>query len=206
MQAVFFWGDKGMKSAKAVSVALLLILLPALLNAQADDAAWDSAYDRWDVAVSLSGGVSYGLRLAAFPSIELIAYNIKIDDYLPLDFGVSVRSLVTRYENPEVAGAGWLQVGVGVSVTAHLSFDDLELHALPFMENFDFYAAVGPAYDFITYAGLYNVTHPPIPSNGIGITTAAGVRYFLFDWLAANVELFNWRFSSGLAVGLTFKL
>ena len=195
-----------MKSAKAISVALLLLFLPALLAAQTAGATWESAYDRWNVAISLSGGLSYGPKLAAYPSVELIVYTVKIDDYLPLDFGISVRSLVTRYENPDLAGAGWLQVGVGLAATAHLSFGYLELHALPFMENFDLYAAVGPAYDFITYEGAYSVTPPPIPSNGVGIATAFGVRYFFFDWLAANAELFNWRFSPGFTVGVTFKL
>ena len=156
--------------------------------------------------MSLSGGLSYGFSLAAFPSVELIVYSMKIDDYLPIDFGLSVRGLITRYDNSDsTSPAGWLHIGIGPVATAHISFNNLEAHSLPFMENFDFYVAVGPVYDIISYTGTYATTPPPIPSNGIGVTTAGGVKYYFTDWLAVHAELFNWTFSSGVAAGLTFN-
>ncbi|MBN1686408.1 MAG: hypothetical protein JW852_07115 [Spirochaetales bacterium] len=183
-----------------------LLHMSASLQADPSTAVWDSTYSRWDVAVSLSGGLSYAFRLAAYPSVDVIISSIKIDDFMPLDFGISARGLITNYKNPEdESGTGWLHLGVGLAATAHISFNNLRGHSLPYMENFDFYVACGPVYDFISFTGAYESAPPPIPSNGLGITTAGGVRYFILDWLAVNIEIFNWRFSQGVTAGLTFN-
>jgi hypothetical protein len=125
---------------------------------------------------------------------------------MPLDFGVSLRGVVTDFKKPkDQSNTGWLHIGVGLAATAHLSFNNLQEHTLPFLENFDFYFACGPVYDIVYYSGDYETTPPPIPANAVGITTAVGTRYFVLDWLAVNVELFNWSFSPGVIAGLTFN-
>jgi hypothetical protein len=194
-----------MKRIKAFFLTAL-ICMAVSLQAQPGTAVWDSAYDKWDLAVSLSGALSYNFRVAAYPSIELIVSSIKIDDFMPIDFGVSARGLITKYEKAkDPSKPGWFHIGIGLAATAHISFDNLQEHTLPFMENFDFYVALGPVYDIIDYTGSYAGSQPPIPSNGFGITTAGGIRYFVLDWLAVNFEVFNWSFSPGLAAGLTFN-
>ena len=191
---------------KITLLVLLLTVAAAFSQAEPATAVWDSMYHRWDVAVSLSGGLSYGFYLAGYPSIELIVASIKIDNFMPIDFGVSARGLITKYIKPhDTNETGWLHTGVGLTGTAHISFNNLQGHSLPFMENFDFYVAFGPVYDFISYSGDYQSSPPLIPSNGFGITTAGGVRYFILDWLAVNAQVFNWRFSPGLTAGLTFN-
>ena len=101
---------------------------------------------------------------------------------------------------------GWKHVGLGISGSAHLSFNNLQNHSIPFMENFDFFVAVGPVYDFINYTGSYIASEPPIPTNGLGMSMSGRARYFLLDWLSLELELFNWRFSPGVSAGvaLTF--
>ncbi len=194
-----------MKRLKTFFLAAL-IFSSVCFQAEPGAAVWDSVYDGWDLAISLSGGVSYNYRLAAYLSIDLIVSSIKIDDFMPIDFGVSARGLITKYEKTKDPGKpGWFHIGIGLAATAHISFDNLQEHTLPFMENFDFYVALGPVYDIIDYTGSYAVSPPPIPSNSDGITTAGGVRYFILDWLAINLEVFNWSFSSGLSAGLTFN-
>jgi hypothetical protein len=194
-----------MKKA-VVLVFAAFIFAAASSSADPATAVWDSMYDRWDVAVSLSGGVSYGFRLAGYPSIDLIVSSIKIDDFMPLDFGISARGLITEYKKTkDETESGWFHVGIGLAATVHISFNNLQSHALPFMENFDFYVACGPVYDIITYSGVFRSSPPLIPSNGMGITTAGGVRYFILEWFAVNIEVFNWRFSPGLTAGLTFN-
>jgi len=191
---------------KKILLVFTVLLAASGLFAEQNTAVWDSVYDRWDVAVSLSGGLSYAFKPAAYPQIDLIFSSIKIDDFMPLDFGVSVRSLITEYKKSKNdAASGWLHWGIGIAATAHLSFNNLESHSLPFMENFDFYVVVGPVYDILYFSGDYKTTPPPIPANGFGVTTAGGVRYFFLDWLAANIEVFNWGFSSGLTTGLTLN-
>ena len=183
-----------------------LILTSVSLQAEPGTAVWDSIYERWDLAVSLSGGLGYGFRLAAYPSIDLIVSSIRIDDFMPIDFGVSLRSLITNYEKTKDTDiSGWLHIGIGLAATAHISFANLQDHTLPFMENFDFYIAFGPVYDIISFTGTYADSPLPIPSNNLGITTAGGIRYFILDWLAVNLEVFNWSFSPGLAAGLTLN-
>ena len=194
-----------MSKTKTIVVTMLLIASSALY-AQPAEAVWDSTYERWDFAVSLSGGLSYAFRPTGYPSIDLIISSIKIDDFMPVDFGASIRSFIANYKIPDdTSGAGWLQIGVGLAATVHISFNNLQEHSLPFLENFDFYVAAGPVYDFIKFSGTYESSPPPIPSNGIGLTTAGGVRYFFLDWLAANIEIFNWRFNGGVTAGLTFN-
>ena len=194
-----------MKKTRAIVLVFLIGTL-SFVHADPARAVWDSVYERWDIAFSLSGGLSYAFRPAAYPSIELIVSSIKIDEFMPVDFGVSARGLITQYEkSKDTEASGWLHAGIGVAATAHISFSNLQAHSLPFMENFDFYVACGPVYDFITYSGVYKSSPPPIPSNGIGITTAGGVRYFILDWFALNIEVFNWRFSPGLTAGLTLN-
>ncbi len=195
-----------MKKRTVLTFAVLLIVT-SLSHAQEVSANWDSVYDRWDVAISLSGGLSYAFRPAAYPQIDLIVSSIKVDDFMPLDFGVSARSVIAEYTqtNPDDITSGWLHWGIGLAATAHLSFNNLRAHSLPFMENFDFYVVCGPVYDIIYYSGEFETNPPPIPANGLGITTAGGARYFFLDWLAANIEVFNWGFSSGITAGLTFN-
>lgn len=194
-----------MKKTRALFLALL-ITTAVSSHGEGGSAVWDSVYGRWDIAVSLSGGVSYQFRVAAYPSVDLIVYSIKIDDFMPIDFGISARGLITKYEKAkDPAKSGWLHTGVGLAATAHISFANLQDHTLPFMENFDFYIAFGPVYDIISFTGTYADSPLPIPSNNLGITTAGGIRYFILDWLAVNLEVFNWSFSPGLAAGLTLN-
>jgi hypothetical protein len=201
-----FFGSFTEAAMKFFLLVFALAAVPALLPAQSGEAVWDSEYDRWDVSITLAGGFSYGFSLAAYPGVELIIASVKIDDYLPLDFGVSARSIISAYENPSTTTpAGWRHVGLGVLTTVHLSFNNLQAHSLPFLENFDFYVAAGPVYDIIDYTGSYAVTSIPIPANGFAVATAGGIRYFLLDWLAVNVELFNWSFSPGFTAGLVLN-
>ena len=193
-----------MKKVRFLCLAAIIFAAP-LLHGQPPDAVWDSVYDRWDLAFSVSGGVSYGFRPALYPSIDLIVYSVKIDDFMPVDFGVSARGFITAYSDEENENDGWLQTGMGLAATLHVSFNNLKEHSLPFMENFDFYIASGPVYNLFSYRGKYKTTPPAFFTNGIGLTTAGGVRYFFLDWLAVNVELFNWRLNSGLTAGLTLN-
>ena len=196
-----------MKTLVMLLIVLLLISIsPIFAQSESTEAVWESTYDRWDFAVSLSGGFSYKFKLAGLPALDLIVSSYRIEDFVPIDFGVSVRSLITNFVNDDnVVPSGWLHIGIGVIGVVHLSFNNLQAHTLPFLENFDFYAGFGPVYDIILYSGFYEAAPPPIPSNGIGLNTTVGVRYFFLDWLAVNLELFNWRFSPGVSAGLTFN-
>ncbi|MBT3272113.1 MAG: hypothetical protein HN368_03085 [Spirochaetales bacterium] len=197
-----------MKNLIGVVLLILLLFLPVAITAETNtgDAVWESTYETWDFAISLSGGLSYGFKPAAMPALDLIVASYRIEDFVPLDLGVSLRSLITKFENKDtVDPSGWIHIGIGALGIIHLSFDNLQAHTLPFLENFDFYAGFGPVYDIISHSGPYEISPPPIPSNSIGFTTAAGIRYFLLPWLAAHFEIFNWSFSPGLSTGLTFN-
>lgn len=191
---------------KTLLLVALATLFTGAVSAQSSEAVWDSEYDRWDLSVGVGGGLVSEWTLAAYPSVELIVYSIKIDDYLPLDFGVSVRSLISRYSDRSSAlERGWDHVGIGLAGTVHLSFNNLEGHSLPFMENFDFYLALGPLYDVIEFTGAYAPSPPSIPASGIGFTFGGGAKYFILDWLAAHLELFVWSYTAGIQAGLTFN-
>ena len=80
-----------MKRIGIVWILMLVFLIPQHAIAQENVANWDSVYDTWDVIISAEGGLSFRFSWAASPSVELIFLTLKIEDFMPLDFGVRFR-------------------------------------------------------------------------------------------------------------------
>lgn len=188
-----------------IAVALL-VLLPGTITAEEPDARWDSVYNQGSFIMSPGIGFGYNFSLALYPSFEYIMISQKIDDFMPLDFGISLKGVYNRYRDRNDTTKGWDGYGGGLFGTVHLSFNNLQGHELPFLENFDFYAALGIVGNYMNFIGYTPLTVPLRPPSGVGISTIGGMRYFLLPWLAVNIEGSFWGYTGTAKLAVSFKI
>ncbi len=146
--------------------AILAVLILALLAGGAFAQKLDARMAPGDFAARI--GVGWG---GASGGAELMFAQVDIADMIPIGFGAAARG----YIDPGIFWGGMV-FGAGGYATVHFGLTGLDLPPeLEWVNNFDWYAALGLSMSVGTWGGL-------------GISSFEGVSYFLNEKLALNAE------------------
>lgn len=102
---------------------------------------------------------------------------------------------------------GWITFGAGGFGTAHLSFNNLENHAAPWLENFDFYISLGFGVNYFSYTGDWTDVFVDTTSLRIGFASFEGVNWFFRENMALKLEYAYWGYvGSQTTIGILLKI
>ena len=196
-----------MKSSMRVLLVVLvgLLVATAAFGQSSSDSTWNSLYHPGNVTLVVGGGLGFAFSLGAYAGVEVIYSSVKADDSIPFDFGILVMGMYNWFSRTDDdLNRGWDAYAGGALATVHLTFNDLEEHALPFLENLDFYTGLGVVYNYLDFKGEYRTTAPA--PQGPGLATLLGANYHLAKWFALNLELASWAFTGGIKLGIMLKI
>ncbi len=190
------------KVTKIIVSMLVILLLSTTVFAGTKRGKIDSVYKPGDVTVSMSIGFGYE-GITFYPGAELLLSQKRIAGTLPLDFGVAVRGFYNDYST-SILGYdwGWTAYGIGAFGTAHLSFREFDL-SFKYLDNLDFYIALGIKYDHFSYTGVYS-SYYDSSYGGIGIVAIGGINYFFTEHFALVLEGTYWGTGGG-TIGVLYK-
>ena len=196
------------RATKTLVVMSMLLILPVAVFAQSEKTNWDSVYEKGDFVVSATAGIAFPFAIVAYPGAELILAGVDIGNLIPIDFGVAARGQVGFYNSSTLSyNYGWLTFGLGAFGTAHLSFNNLQDHFAPWLENFDFYVSLGLGANYFSYTGDWADVFTDSTRMRVGFASLEGVNWFFRDNMALRLEYAYWGYvGSQATVGVLFRL
>jgi hypothetical protein len=176
------------KLALLLAVLVLILAIPGAAFAQKSN--WDGLVHKGDLAAFLGVGFGWGFTIA--PGVEWAFADVKIGDTVPLAFGVVGRGMVNFYPNY------FTSYGIGALASAHMGLKGLDIPK--FLQNLDFYIALGLGVSFFNYvSSTYDFGDVQF-----GFATTDGVAYYFNDKWAVYLEGTYWGYSGGGAIGVRY--
>ncbi len=158
------------------------------------------------MAVNLGIGFAFfwgGIDL--YPGFEYCFYQFRINNLVPLDIGAAIRGVYYSWSSSYLGyNVGFVVLGAGVFGTIHFGFKWIK-NVPEFLKKLDVYAGLGARFFYQSFTGeAAYLNSLGYNYGGLGISTLAGISYFITDNFAINLEGSYYGFGGGL-IGILFK-